>query len=458
MDLNILVIEDDALMRKALYDKLSGKGHSVIACGTLAEARQRLEDEDAFDLMLVDMCLPDGNGVEFVGELQKQDVGADTVIMTAFADIASAVLALKNGAYDYLSKPIEDAQIDKILRNVEDKRTLNQQVSSLTRISLSAGDMTFGDMIGAGSMKSIFERADKLARSANTTVLILGESGTGKGVLAKQIHKASPRCNKPFVDVNCSAIPGQLMESELFGYEKGAFTDAKARKLGLLEVAQGGTVFLDEIGDMDISLQGKLLKVLEEKEFRRLGGARSIRVDVRIIAATNRDLKDLISQNKFREDLYYRLSVVPIVMPPLRERRDCIELFAKCFLGFYAKEMGRSINGFTRQASDALMAYAWPGNIRELKNLVERCVILAPEETIGINDLGLPAVSGEVSAGLQNDEVPDSYSMPVMSLAECERKLIATVLQSVDGNKNKAADILAIHRTTLYKKIEEYEL
>jgi DNA-binding NtrC family response regulator len=456
MDLRILIVEDDALMRKALYDRLIQLGMQVLACETLGEARRILGD-DTFDVLLLDMCLPDGDGIEFLAEIKQQYPGLDAVVMTAFADIRSAVLALKGGAYDYLPKPFEDVQIEKILRNICEKRTVNQQVSYLTKITSGevGDDSPFGDLASTPSMGPIFEKARKIAQSPNTTVLILGESGTGKGVLAKAIHRASERRDRPFVDINCSAIPGQLMESELFGYEKGAFTDAKNRKAGLLEMAQGGSFFLDEIGDMDANLQAKLLKVLEDKEFRRLGSSRSVKVDVRLIVATHRDLKAMVKSGTFREDLYYRLSVIPFVLPPLRERRECIEILAQTHLAFYSKQLRRSIRGFTPAAMAALREYSWPGNVRELRNLVERCVILTSGNEIDVGDLELSPLA--VSTPSLGNETP-AADTPLMSLAESEKRLIIAALKSVQGNRNKAADILKIHRTTLYKKVEEYGL
>ncbi|MEI6808288.1 MAG: sigma-54 dependent transcriptional regulator [bacterium] len=452
MDLRILIVEDDALLRKSLYDRLTRGGMSVQACDTLGEARRHIAD-DSFDVMLIDMCLPDGDGVKFFTEIAPQTPCMDAVVMTAFADVKSAVHALKSGAYDYLTKPFEDVLLDKVLRNISDKRMLNQQVSALAKMTGGVSDASspFGDLVGTAGMEPVYEKAKKIARSSNTTVMILGESGTGKGVLAKAIHRASPRRDRPFVDVNCSAIPGQLMESELFGYEKGAFTDAKVRKQGLLELAHGGTFFMDEIGDMDANLQGKLLKVLEEKEFRRLGSSRSMQVDVRVIVATHRDLKKMVKSGTFREDLYYRLSVIPVVIPPLRERKDGIGILARSYLDYYCKQVGRAAMVFAPEAMKALTQYTWPGNVRELRNLVERCVILASGDKIGVDDLSLSQPSDA-------DEPDAGETTRITSLAESEKRLISAVLNSVHGNKNKAADILKIHRTTLYKKMEEYGL
>ncbi len=471
MELQILVVEDDTLLRKAMYDKLSSRGHKVLACETIAEATSHIE-ANGFELVFCDMRLPDGNGLDFLAKAKQEHPELEFVIMTAFADVATAVEAIKRGAFDYLPKPFEDAQLEKIVRNVSDKHSLSSQLSALT--SLSSQDMPnlklFGDMIGTAKLGFIFQTAEKIALSPDTTVLIMGESGTGKGMLAKAIHRASPRANKPFVDINCSAIPAQLIESELFGYEKGAFTDAKNRKPGLLEVANGGTVFLDEIGDMELNLQGKLLKVLEDKEFRRLGSAKPVKIDVRIIAATNRDLKARVKEGLFREDLYYRLSVIPIVMPPLREHPESIEPLAKYYLSYYSKQLGKKVTGFTEEALQILKTYNWPGNVRELRNVIERSIILASNSTISADvlhmhgitsEVGSPSDSKKSEASSEISQTPTSNavgSFPIMSLAEAEKMLIQTVLQSVNGNKNKAAEILKIHRTTLYKKLEEYQL
>ena len=452
-ELQILLVEDDPLLRKSVYERLSGWGHCVAACETLAEATELLEKQ-SFDLAFIDMRLPDGDGLKFLHE--KKPLHSDTVMvtMTAYADVTTAVAAIKCGAYDYLPKPFEEEELEKIVRNVSEKLDLNRQITTLSR--LTTGDFDdlwyFGNMIGTTTLGRIFEVAERIAKAPDTTVLILGESGTGKGMLAKAVHRASPRAGKPFVDINCSAIPGQLMESELFGYEKGAFTDAKNRKPGLLEIANGGTVFLDEIGDMDLNLQGKLLKVIEDKEFRRLGGARTTHVDIRIIAATNRDLQARVKEGEFREDLYYRLSVVPILMPPLREHPDSIEPLAMFFFNLFRRQMGRKLDRITPAALETLKAYAWPGNVRELRNVIERSVILAIGNEIDVHDLGLTQAAAEPS------QVAERTGAQTMSLAENEKQLILSVLKQVGGNRNRAAQILKIHRTTLYKKIQEYGL
>ncbi len=454
-ELDILVVEDDDLQRKALFGKLTAWGYATQACDSLVDARRHLAKQRC-DLMLLDMRLPDGDGLDFLRERKSAGVGEECIVMmTAFADVTTAVAAIKEGAYDYLPKPFEDEQLRKILRNAGDRTDLSRRVANLSRLTLGEGFEVwqFDDMIGAEGLRDIFEKAQRLAAFPDTTVLVLGESGTGKGMLAKAIHKLSPRADKPFVDINCSAIPAQLIESEIFGYEKGAFTDAKNGKPGLLEIAHGGTAFLDEIGDMELNLQGKLLKVIEDKAFRRLGSARTTSVDVRIVAATSRDLPAMVREGTFREDLYYRLSVVPITMPPLREHPESILPLAEYYLRHFSREIRRDIQGFDPDAGEAMMRYKWPGNIRELRNAVERGAILTAGNTIGARDLALTQDARQAPAAATDEE-----SFSPMTLAEAEKRLIRSVLSSVDGNKNKAADILAVHRTTLYKKIAEYGL
>lgn len=458
MDLDVLVIEDDELQRKAMYGLLSGWGCNVQACDSIADA-EKLMETVSFNLVFVDMRLPDGDGLDFIEQRCRDDADMSMVMMTAFGDVTTAVKAIKTGAYDYLPKPFEQEQLQKIVRNVADKTRLDSRCSGLSRLKLVEGSEVwqFDRMIGTEALKNIFEMAERVAGVSDSTVLIQGESGTGKGMLANAVHHFSRRAGKAFIDINCSAIPEQLIESEIFGYEKGAFTDAKIKKPGLLELADGGTVFLDEIGDMQTSLQSKLLKVIEDKQFRRLGGTRVTEVDVRIVAATSRDLQSMVKEGKFREDLYYRLSVVPITMPPLREHMESVIPLARYYLDTLGQEMGREIQGFTEQAEAALCAYSWPGNIRELRNVVERGIILAKESRIDAADLGIPLSVAGITNKVKAAETLEETFVP-MSLAECERKLISSVMASVQGNKNKAAEILQIHRTTLYKKLEEYHI
>ena len=461
--MDILIVEDDELQRKVLYDQLKKNGHDVRAVDCLVDARTRLAAEPVH-LLFLDRRLPDGDGIEFIAPCAEKYPDTHIVVMTAFADVPSAVQAIRNGAYDYLPKPINAEQLNKIVRNAEKSVTMQERVEGLARLSASGGGDVWklDEMIGSQALRTIFEKAQKIAQYPDTTVLLLGESGTGKGMMANAIHRLSSRADKPFVDINCSAIPGNLMESEIFGYEKGAFTDAKNSKPGLLEVADGGTVFLDEIGDMEMPLQGKLLKVIEDKLFRRLGGSRIIKVNVRIVAATCRNLTAMVADGRFREDLFYRLSVFPLTTPPLREHPDSIEPLALQCLKECNKSMGRKIKGFATEAMAAMKAYRWPGNVRELRNTVERGAILCGGETIDIGDLGLPvpvpaAARAEVGEGKSGKAGGVPY-IPPMSMAECEKLLIQSVLAQVGGSRVQAAEILNIHRGTLQKRIAEYGL
>lgn len=451
-DLKVLVVEDDDLLRRVIYDSLTGCECDVMAADSLHDARRLLAAEE-FDVMISDMRLPDGDGLDLVQEQREEAPGMEVVVMTAFANVDTAVRAIKYGAFDYLSKPFEDDQLYKILRNIEEKRHLSRKVTSLTDYSMREFDgfVQFDQMIGTSAMTAIFSMAERVAKS-DATVLILGESGSGKGMLSKAIHRTSPRAQEAFVEINCSAIPEHLLESELFGYEKGAFTDAKNKKLGLFEVAEGGTIFLDEIGDMDLSLQAKVLKILEDKEFRRLGALRTTSVDIRIITATNRNLKELVSEGKFREDLYYRLSVVPIEVPPLRNHLQSIEPMANYFLQLFGKHMGRSMKGFEPAALDTLKHYQWPGNVRELRNVIERGLILSDGDVVSKEALGLDLI------GHPLDAAADDSCVEMLPLAEVEKRHIQRVLAQLDGNRKAAAEVLQIHRTTLYKKIETYGL
>ena len=452
-DMKVLVVDDDDLLRRVIYDNLVNSECEVMAADSLHDAR-RLLASDSFDVMISDMRLPDGDGIDLMKEQREACPDMEVVVMTAYANVDTAVEALKNGAFDYLSKPFEDGQLFKILRNIEEKRTLSRKVATLADYSMREFDgfLQFDQMIGTSAMTDIFAMAERVAK-VDATVLILGESGSGKGMLSKAIHRTSPRANAPFVEINCSAIPEHLLESELFGYEKGAFTDAKDKKVGLFEVAEGGTIFLDEIGDMDLALQAKVLKVLEDREFRRLGALKPTKVDVRILAATNRNLKTLVDEGKFREDLYYRLSVVPINVPPLRKHRTSIEPMCNYFLQLFGKQMGRNVTAFEPEALEMLNAYDWPGNVRELRNVIERGLILSEGDAITAVALGLNLVgrSAPESAGDDEDE-------ELLPLAEVEKRHIQKVLARHDGNRNAAAEVLKIHRTTLYKKIETYGL
>jgi DNA-binding NtrC family response regulator len=454
--MDILIVEDDEIQRKVMYDLIKRTGHDVKACDSLSEARIRLK-EGQFKLIFLDRRLPDGDSFHFLEEINDISKGAYVVFVTGHSDVKSAIQAIRDGAYDYLPKPYENEQLEKIIRNVENAVNMEERVEGLSRLSTGAGGdiWQLDDMIGGGALRDLFTKVQRIASFPDTTVLLLGESGTGKGMMASAVHRLSTRSEKPFVDINCSAIPGPLMESEVFGYEKGAFTDAKTSKPGLLEIADGGTVFLDEIGDMAPALQAKLLKVIEDKQFRRLGGSRIIQVDVRIIAATCRNLQEMVKDGSFREDLYYRLSVFPLTLPPLREHPESIPMIADQCLKQHMKATGSRITGFTTAAMEALCAYQWPGNVRELRHSIERGVILCSGTEIDAKDLSIPDTRTNVPAN-QPPSAPQLTDMPAMSLAKCERQLIMRALHEANGHRGKAAEILEIHRTSLLRKIKEH--
>jgi DNA-binding NtrC family response regulator len=469
-NLKVLVVEDDVLLRRALYDSLIGWGCGVLAADTLMDARRLLEAE-LFHVMICDMCLPDGDGLDLVKEQREANPKMAVAVMTAYADVKTAVKAIKYGAVDYLSKPFEDAQLFAVLRAIEERRRMSVEAIPPPEESISDFDglVWFDQMIGTAAMADIFKMAKRVAK-CDTTVLLLGESGSGKGMLSKAIHRSSTRAQMPFVEVNCSAIPEHLLESELFGYEKGAFTDAKTKKIGLFEAAEGGTIFLDEIGDMSLALQAKILKILEDRSFRRLGALKSTAVDVRVVAATNHDLKKLAAEGQFREDLYYRLSVVPITVPPLRAHKASIEPLARYFLRLLSMKMKLQISDFEPKALQSMMAYSWPGNVRELRNVIERGLILSSGPVVEAMAMGLSLITShdvpegpaesmaELDAPLVSAPVAGTDDSDCQTLEEVERQHIVKVLEEVGGNRSKAAEVLRIHRTTLYKKLEAYQI
>lgn len=378
----MLIVDDEPNMRKVLADVFSDEGMIVdVAANGLTAVS--LVEKNSYDAAIVDLRLPDITGIDVIREIRRRNLSTVILMITAFSTVETAIQAMKLGAYDYVTKPFK---IDDL------KARIHEAISgSQSRLvgAAEADGAGFNGVIGQSpQVRQIFEMISDIAPT-NATVLIYGESGTGKELLAEYIHKRSLRARKPFVKVNCAAIPETLLESELFGHEKGAFTNAVARKPGRFELANGGTIFLDEIGEMSIGMQSKLLRVVQEKEFERVGGTQTIKVDVRIIAATNQDLMRAIREGRFREDLYYRLSVVPIMLPPLRERKEDIPELAMMFMRRYAEETGKPVTGFSEEAMRVLQSYNWPGNIRELQNCIERAVILSKGTEIQVKDLYL---------------------------------------------------------------------
>ncbi len=462
----ILLVEDNLLVSTAVQDMLADEGFKVFAVDTGKAANDFLKDEPC-RLVLLDMMLPDTNGRKLLEAWQKKYPELTVVIMTAHGDIPTAVDCLRAGAYDFLTKPVEKPLLLKTIKNAMEHSAMQKKVEALTQLTSREPELTqLTDVIAKSpAMADTFEMLKMVAGSDYSCLLITGESGTGKGLLAKTMHKLGNRANTPYVEVNCSALPATLIESELFGHKKGAFTDAKEDKIGLFEMADTGTLFLDEIGDMDIKLQAKLLKVMEEQTFRRIGGVEDIKVDVTIIAATNQDIETQVQENKFRSDLYYRLNVIPLKLPPLRNRPEDIRPLAEHFLQIYSRKFGKNITGFSREVMEILKKYDWPGNVREFRNVIERSCILTKGEAIdnpAVLFPGSPMVAQAMQQAAANGAEPTAaeptFRMPAMPLAEAEKMVIEAAMREAENNRNKAASILGLHRTTLYKKLEEYHI
>lgn len=449
---SILVIDDKESMRTMLSDSLSEDGYQVDAVGNGKKALELARMKN-FDLAITDLKMPDFDGLQVLSGLRDIDNDLSVIIMTAYGTVESAVAAMKNGAYDFITKPFDPDHLAVIIeRALENRRLLAE--NSLLREEL-AQNLGFSEIIGQNEkMKEVSRLIQKVAGS-DTSVLLQGESGTGKELFARAIHNLSPRRDKPYVAINCAAIPRELLENELFGSEKGAFTSSDARKMGKFEIADNGTIFLDEIGDMDISLQAKLLRVLQQKCFERLGGNKTIAIDVRVIAATNMDLNEMIKKRQFREDLYYRLSVFPITIPPLRERPDDVQPLADYFIKKYCLEMKKSPKSLSKEALSLMMKYHWPGNVRELENTIERSIILAEGKKVTPEHLAirLPSTSEirlREGAGLK--EIGAHAQM------QAEKSAIIRVLRQVRGNKRKCSEILKIDYTTLFDKLKRYSI
>lgn len=443
----VLVVEDDAAMREFLREALDEEGFDV---ETAAGGRAGVErvKRGGIELVVSDVKMPDLDGLDMLREIKACEPSPYVITITAFGAIDTAIRAVKLGAFDYITKPFEIDQLLVSVNKALDERDLRSQVARLQ--DEVARPYRFENIIGRSpAMQEIFGMIRRLAGSS-TSVLVTGNSGTGKELIARSLHFTSPRRKRPFVALNCAAIPDALMESELFGYKRGAFTDARADRSGIFVEAGGGTIFLDEIAELSPALQAKLLRVLQEREVRPLGASGSEKVDVRVIAATNRDLDRRLKDGTFREDLYYRLNVIHIHLPPLRERSEDILPLCEHFLAAAAVETGKRIGGFQEPAKKALLGYSWPGNVRELANVVERAVALAEGDSIRLDDL--PAVVRERKA-------PDSLASALsrgLTLDELEREYIEKVVRAEGGNKTRAAQKLGLDRKTLYRKLEEY--
>lgn len=431
----ILVVDDEHLIRWSLEQNLSKQGYDVTTASTGEEAL-KLAKEESPDLMLLDIQLPGMNGMEVLEKVKESDEDILVIMVTAHGVLETAVKAMRMGAYDYVNKPFNLDELAIVIKKALETGELKREVQHLR----SEQTKRYGiQNIVAESrhMKNVLDMVKKVAQSDASTVLVHGESGTGKELIAKAIHSESSRAERPFMAINCAAVPETLLESELMGHEKGAFTDAKAQKKGLFEMADGGTVFLDEIGDMEMGMQAKLLRVLEERSFRRVGGTKDVQVDVRIVSATNKDLLQSIEEKTFRNDLYYRLQVIPIFLPPLRERPDDILTLTKHFVEHFNREFGKSVKGVSKMAEKFLLEYSWPGNIRELKNVIERAVILESGDTLYLEHLPQEMMdsTGGVSVGPINLQIPPEG----IDIEDVECELIRQALEVANGNQSKAA-------------------
>jgi DNA-binding NtrC family response regulator len=446
----MLIVEDDTTIRVTLNKFFVRLGYNVDVAEDAASALQ-LARSRRYRLILLDLHLPDGNGLDLIGKLRELDDDTLVVIMTAFPEVRTAVATLKAGAYDYITKPFDLEDVRELVGRAMETSRLRQEVAWRRAQS----NICEVDGVGADSpaWRRLTEVTRKIAEADHVPVLVCGESGSGKERVARTIHCGSPRADGPWVTINCSALPENLLESEMFGYEKGAFTDARQLKRGLLELADGGTLFLDEIGDLALALQPKLLRVLETHTFRRLGGSREISVDVRFVAATHRNLPEMVKSGTFREDLYYRLNVGAIDVPPLRARREDILPLARYFLAEAARAVGSPTLGLAPALEPMLENYAWPGNVRELRNVLERAAILCVGDCV--TSLQLPR---EIVGGVAPVASLAGSDPPVANLEAMERVYIQRVLDSVGGNKTRAAELLGITRLTLRNKLKQHDL
>ena len=468
----ILIVDDEKLVRWALTQKCAEFGYQTLEAETGPEALQTLQNE-SIDLVLLDVHLPDMSGIEVLEKLKQAGETRSIIMMTADPQLDDVKAALRLGAYDFVSKPLNFEELSITLQNALEAGSLRTEVESLRdEVRRRAG---YHDVIGESrKITELMKFVYKVASSAATTILIQGESGTGKDLVAKAIHYRSSRAERPFVAINCSAIPETLMEAELLGHEKGAFTDAKALKKGLFEVADGGTLFLDEIGELSSLLQAKLLRVLEDQMIRRVGGVRDIQVDVRVIAASNRDLEREVREGRFRQDLYYRLAIISIFLPALRERKEDIAPLVAFFLSHYNRKFRKSVQGITEETRRLLMNYDWPGNVRELKNALERAMILEDGNQLRPDDLPFSVASGRSGAVVEEHQMsspaeaqttPGKRRLPPLfipeggtSLEDVEHALVELALQQSHGNQIKAAKLLSISRDALRYKMKKFGL
>ncbi len=451
MRMTILIIDDEKTIRWSLGEGLRNNGFDILEAASGEEGLQLFADKSP-DCVLLDMRLPGIDGMEVLRRMRKENTDVPVIVMTAYGEVDKAVEAMKLGSFDFVTKPF---MIEKMKVSIEHALTTTRLRSQLRSLERSRGEWESNFVGKSTAMQDVFRVVRKIGQSKATTVLITGESGTGKELVARAIHEASS-CEGPFVEINCGALPEPLLESELFGHEKGAFTDAKARKRGLVEVAEGGTLFLDEIGEMGLTLQTRLLRVIENKTFRRVGGVEDLGVRTRIVAATNRNLEQAVEEGAFRKDLYYRLKVIPIELPSLRQRLGDVALIANYFIEHYNHELNKHVHRLSPEVTDILQSYGWPGNVRELKNVIERAMLLEAEEDILPQHLPVELVSPNTQVVKHSASMLDESFKPT-SLRVMEYFFITKTLEATNGNKSQAAKLLGISRQTLREKLKGFE-
>ncbi|MCK4461528.1 MAG: sigma-54-dependent Fis family transcriptional regulator [candidate division Zixibacteria bacterium] len=449
MPTKILVIDDEESMCNFMEIMLAKEGYNVDTVLSGCDGVSLLKEKN-YDLVIADLNMPEMSGIDVLKQIRSFKREQDLVVMTAYASVETAIEAMKHGAADYITKPFKVDEIKLTIEKIITRRQLQHENKTLKKQLQS--DNSFDNFVGASEAVAKLKNLARRIASSDSTVLVRGESGTGKDLIAKAIHHHSPRCGGPFITINCAALPEQLLESELFGHKKGSFTGAIRDKEGLFKAADGGTFFLDEIGNTSLAIQVKLLRVLEDKTITPVGEIKSIEVDVRLIAATNSDLEEEVSTGRFRADLFYRLNVIPLHIPPLRERDEDIKLLTDYFINKYCGKLNTAPKSITPEATELLMSYHWPGNVRELENTIERAVLLNRTDTIGVADLGEKILSTP-PVGVVQETQPATPT-----LESIEKAYIHYIMSQTDGKKTKAARILGIDTSTLYRKLERYDL